>query len=237
VLSAVFLTALAYVAVLAFPQPLFANYVAYRNFEVWSDRPIDASIERVLDDASRRLRSSELYSSDQSYRIFICNSRWRLWLYSQTFTAQMGGQADTWLTRNVYIREADIASNSIRSPGQGPILDAAQRTLSYYIAHEITHVLESATFGRLMMLQYPQWLLEGYADYVGKGGDFDFDQNRQLLINDDPLLDYRRSGLYRRFHLEVALLLDKKALTIRTIFADPPSEDELLSELRRPPPP
>lgn len=231
------LTALAYVAVLAFPQPLFANYVAYRNYEVWSDRPIDASIERVLDDASRRLRTSELYNSDQTHRVFICNSPWRLWLYSQTFTAQMGGHADTWLTRNVYIREADIASNSIRSPGKGPILDAAQRTLSYYIAHEITHVLESEAFGRLMALRHPQWLVEGYADYIGKGGDFDFNENRQLLKNDDPLLDYRQSGLYRRFHLEVALLLDKKKLAIRAVFANPPGEDELLNELRSPPSP
>ena len=231
-LSAVVLTALAYLAVLAFPQPLFAYTIAHRNYEVWSDRPIDASIARVLDDASRRLRASELYDPNQKFRVFICNSSWRLWLYSQRFTAQMGGHADTWLTRNVYIREADIASNSIRSPGKEPILDAAQRTLSYYIAHEITHVMESAAFGRLVMLRHPQWLVEGYADYIGKGGDVDFDENRRLLVEDDPLLDYRRSGLYRRFHLEVALLLDKKKLPLRAVFADPPDEGALLSELR-----
>lgn len=226
------LTALAYVAVLAFPQPLFAHYVTHENYEVWSDGPIDATIARVLDDASRRLRTSELYEPNQRFRIFICNSSWRLWLYSQRFSAQLGGAADAWLTRNIYIRASDIAANSIHSPGPGPILDAAQRPLSYYIAHEATHVMQARTFGRLMGLQNPHWLVEGYADYIGKGGDFDYDENRRLLINDDPLLDYRRSGLYRRFHLQVAHLLDKKKLKIVDIFADPPAEDALLEELK-----
>ena len=110
-------------------------------------------------------------------------------------------------------------------------------TLSYYIAHEATHVMEARTFGRLMALQKPQWLIEGYADYIGKGGDFDYGENRRLLMSDDSLLDYRRSGLYRRFHLIVALLLDKKNLTIRDVFANPPAEDALLNELKTPPPP
>ena len=236
-LVALAMAALAYLTVLAFPQPLFAHTVAYRNYEVWSDRPIDANITRVLDDTSRRLRTSQLYDANQTFRIFICNSSWRLWLYSQHFSAQMGGHADTWLTRNVYIRASDIAANSIRSPGPGPILDAAQRTLSYYIAHEATHVMEARTFGRLMALQKPQWLIEGYADYIGKGGDFDYGENRRLLMSDDSLLDYRRSGLYRRFHLIVALLLDKKNLTIRDVFANPPAEDALLNQLKTPPPP
>ncbi len=219
-------------AVLAFPQPLFAHYTTHGNFEVWSDRPIDPGIRFVLDDATRRLRTSELYQPTQTFRVFICNSSWRLALYSQRFSAQMGGQADTWLTRNIYVREADIARNSIHSPGPGPISDAAQRPLSYYIAHEATHVMTSTAFGRFATLTQPLWLVEGYADYVGKGGDFDFAENRTLLRADDPRLDYARSGLYRRFHLTVALLIDKKGQRVATLFADPPAEADLLKLLR-----
>lgn len=223
----------AYAIVLAFPQPLFQYYTAHRNFEVWSDAPIDPAIASVLDDATRRLATSELYDGTQRFRVFFCNEPWRLWLYSQRFTDRLGGAADTWLTRNVYIRASDIAANAIRSPGPGPILDAADRTLSYYIAHEAAHVLTSRAFGRLAALTHPAWLIEGYADYVGKGGAFDFEANRALLIAGDARLDYAQSGLYRGFHLLVALLLDKRKLSIRSVFADPPHDADLLEALRR----
>jgi hypothetical protein len=231
------LAALFYLAVLAYPQPLFAHYVAHKKFEVWSDRPIDARIAFVLDDAERRLRTSELYSPTQTFRVFICNSSWRMALYSQHFSAQMGGVADTWLTRNIYIRASDIARNAIHSPGPGPISDAAQRPLSYYVAHEATHVMTSIAFGRLAVLTKPQWLVEGYADYVGKGGDFDFAENQALLRADDPKLDYARSGLYRRFHLMVELLIETKGLSAAALFEDPPAEGELLELLRSEAPP
>lgn len=230
--SAGALLVLAYIGVLAFPQPLFSHHTSYRNYEVWSDQPIPPQIAQVLDDATRRLRTSELHEPDQTFKIFFCNASWRLWLFSHQFSDQIGGNADTWLTRNVYIRSSDIAANRIHSPGAGPILDAAQRPLSYYVAHEITHILESRAFGRLMYLRYPQWLTEGYADYIGKGGDFDFDENRRLLAGGDALLDYRKSGLYRRFHLEVSYLLDKKGLTVRQVFADPPREQDVLDRLQ-----
>lgn len=232
-LGALAAIALVYVAVLAFPQPLFQHYTAHGNFEVWSDAPIDPAINSVLDDATRRLATSELYDPAQRFRIFFCNEPWRLWLYGQRFSSRLGGAADTWLTRNIYIRASDIAANAIRSPGPGPIADAAERTLSYYIAHEATHILTSRTFGRLMALTHPTWLVEGYADYVGKGGAFDFEANRALLIADDARLDYARSGLYRGFHLRVALLLDKRKRSIRSVFADPPPEADLLDALRR----
>jgi hypothetical protein len=226
------LVVLAYLCVLAFPQPLFSHHTSHLNYEIWSDQPIPPQIAQVLDDATRRLRTSALHEPDQRFKIFFCNASWRLWLFSQQFSDEIGGNADTWLTRNVYIRSSDIAANRIHSPGAGPILDAAQRPLSYYIAHEITHIIESREFGRLMYLRYPRWLTEGYADYVGKGGDFDFDENRRLLARGDPLLDYRKSGLYRRFHLEVFYLLNKKGLTVRQVFSDPPREQDLLDAVR-----
>lgn len=227
------LVVLGYLAVLAFPRPLFAHHLVHGDWEVWSDRPIDPAIGAVLDDAARRLATSELHRPRDRFRVFFCNSPWRLWLFSQHFSTGMGGEADTWLTRNIYIRASDIAANRIHSPGPGPILDAADRPLSYFVAHEATHILESRAFGRLVMVRHPKWLTEGYADYVGKGGDFDLEGNRRLLKADSALLDYGRSGLYRRYHLEVAWLLDRRGLTARQVFAAPLPEAAVLRELRR----
>jgi hypothetical protein len=226
-LSACLIIGLGYVGVGAFPQPMFAYHTSYQNYEIWSDRPIPPQITQVLDDATRRLSKSDLYDENGTFKIFFCNASWRLWLYGQHFNNQMGGNADTWLTRNVYIRASDIEHNRIYPPGPGPIADADLRPLSYYIAHEATHVIESRQFGRLAVVRYPQWLMEGYADYIGKGGDFDFNENYRLFKTGSPVMDFQKSGLYRGFQLDVALLIDKKGLTVQQIFANPPSAQKL----------
>ena len=222
----------AYVLAAAFPKPVFDYRVDYQNYRVWSDRPIPDEITAVLDDATRRLRSSSLHDRTIPVEIFFCNDSWRLWLYGRSFHARMGGAADVWLTRQVFIRASDIPANRIHSPTGRPLADAAQRPLSYFIAHEITHTDVSRRFGRTVMLRYPQWLLEGYADYVGKGGDFDFEENRALYAVGAAALDSRKSGLYREFHLKVAYLLDKEGWTLQQVFADPPDEAALGARLR-----
>lgn len=218
----------------SFPKPLFAYRAGYENYRVWSDRPIAPEITAVLDDVTRRLRTSSLHDRGVPVEIFICNDAWRLWLYGRAFHTRMGGAADVWLTRQVFIRESDIPANRILTPNGRPLADAAQRPLSYFIAHEITHVDVSRSFGRTIMLRYPQWLLEGYPDYVAKGGDFDFEENRALFAAGAAELDRTRSGLYREFHLKVAWLLDQQGRTPQQVFADPPDEAALEALLRAP---
>ncbi len=224
------LTVLAYLGMVTFPPLMFSNHITYKNYEVWSDRAIPSQINQVLDDATRRLHTSELYQPNQKLNIFFCNDSWRLWIHA--FDDQSAANTDVWLTHNIYVRESDIATNRFYAPDYKPIPDAIHRPLSYVIAHEGTHVIEFLKFQRPLKLKYPYWLIEGYADYVAKAGDFDFDENRELLKIDSPLLDLQRSGLYRRFHLEVAYLIDKKGLTAKQIFANPPQEQDLLTLLK-----
>jgi hypothetical protein len=221
-----------FVAVLAFPEPNFEYRLSHGQYEIFSDRPIPPQIAAVLDDTTRRLERSELYDSRQRFRIFFCNDDWRMALYSQRFSSAPGGIADTWLTRNIYLRRSDIAGGRMTSPTGAALADAEVRPLAYFIAHEATHVMEARAFGRLLGLLYPSWLTEGYADYVAKGGGFDFEENRRMLAAGDPLLDPARTQIYRRHHLLVALLMDEDGLSIRRIFADPPEEEVLLRRLR-----
>lgn len=230
-LLAAFVPASLALAVLAVPQPLFAHRMEHGQWQVWSDRPIDPAMAGVLDDAARRLSRSELYDPGERFRIFICNEPWRLALYSQRFGSGMGGLADGWLTRNIYLREADIPRNRIVPP-EGELADADVRPLSYFVAHEATHILESRAFGRLMAVRSPTWLTEGYADYVGKGGDFDYEENRRRLAAGDRALDPLKSGLYRRHHLLVAYAIERQGRSVRDLFADPPREEDLLRALR-----
>jgi hypothetical protein len=52
------------------------------------------------------------------------------------------------------------------------------RTLTYYIAHELAHTMVARRIGRRSYHALAPWQQEGYADYVGKGGAFDFDAAR-----------------------------------------------------------
>ncbi len=211
-------------AVLCTPQPLFGHHLSYGRYQVWSDRPIEAEIRGVLDDVTRRISRSAIYSPDQRFRIFICNDQWRLTLYSQRFAGGMGGMADTGFTRNVYIRRSDIPRNRLIPPSGWAAAKMADRPLSYYIAHELAHVMESRAFGRGSAVRYPVWINEGYADYVAKAGQFDLAKNAADLRAGALAMDPRASGLYRRHHLEVAYLLDRQGLSIRQLYADPPDE-------------
>lgn len=217
----------AYVGMTTFPEPMFDHHVVYRNYEIWSDQSIPPQISNVLDDVNRRLVRSDLQGENKKFKIFFCNASWRLWLYGQHFSDQVGADADTAVTRNIYVRASDIASNHILPPGGGDLADAAQRPLSYFIAHEAAHIIVARQFGRLVSFRYPEWLMEGYADYVGKGGDFDFDENYRLFRIHSPQMDFQQSGLYRGFHLRVALLLDKQGWTAKQIFEHPPSDNAM----------
>ena len=142
----------------------------------------------------------------------------------------MGGVADEWLTGNIYIRASDIESNRLIPLGS-ELYDAQVRPLSYFIAHEATHIMDSRAFGRFAALQYPSWLREGYADYIAKAGEFDYEDNLAMLRKNELFLDPRRSGLYRRYHLLVATLLDQQRLSVRQVYASPPDEEYLLRRL------
>jgi hypothetical protein len=218
----------AILALIFLPYPFFSHHLREGAYDVWSDRPIPAAAAHtVLEDVTRRLARSPLWSPDQRFRVFICNDNWRLALYSYRFSGRMAGATDTIFSRNVYLRRSDFASNRLFPAN--PKADMTDRPLSYYLAHELTHVLESRAFGRAPAARYPHWLLEGYADYVGKGGRFDYAANLAALKAGAPELDWRRSGLYRVFHLETAYYLDRLHWTVPELFARKPDEAAALA--------
>jgi hypothetical protein len=70
-------------------------------------------------------------------------------------------------TRNVFLRHADLRQNRLR---RGDILTVPPpRTLSYYLIHEITHLMVAERVGALRIVRMPRWVNEGFADYVALG--------------------------------------------------------------------
>ena len=226
-----FLTIAVYLVLLANPTVVFAHKIEYKQFTVWSDRPIEPGWNDVLDDAVRRLETSELYDKSIPIRIFVCNNPWRLQIFTRS--TSVGGFADTFFTRNIFLREV-VAANNQLIPPYGTLAEAQARPLSYFVAHEVIHVFQSRHFGRTVSISSPTWLVEGYADLIAKAGDFDFEKNLKLFKEDHPIMNrsQAKSGLYNRYHLMTEHVISSQTKSIVEIFQSPPLEEVVVSELK-----
>ena len=208
----VFVLLAVYACLLTFPKILFGYSYTFQNFKVYSDRPISSDIESVLTDVKDRIIKSELYSDHQSFNIFLANEKWRLLFFTQS--SNVGGVCHFNLTRNVFIRECDITENRIIAPSSWkfPLED---RPLSYFIAHELTHTMESR-YDRWLNFKAPVHILEGYADYIGKSKEFDFEHYKEAWLHNEPIMR-PENGLYNKYHLFLAYLIDRKGMTFGEI--------------------
>lgn len=213
-------TIIIYIALVLYPNPFFSHKYTYKNFTVYSDKPIEKAIEFVLDDTQNRIEKSELCSPKDTHTIFICNATWRLELFTRN--SKVGGAVNSF-SSNVYIRESDFKNNKIVKEKE--IYQAASRPLSYYMAHELTHVMQHK-ISNIMILTTPKYIIEGYADYIGKEPNFDYDKFLEDYKNRDFFMTIE-SGMYNRYHLLIAYLMDKKGMTFREIVEQKPSREEV----------
>jgi hypothetical protein len=212
----------AYAALLNLPYPFFSYSVRAGSLILHSDQPISAApAKHVLEMADAKLKTSPLYLPQSDHDIFICNARWRQMLFFNKHYGA-GGVAPYPLTGHVFLRDASIPDNRLISPGGSPV--AGDRTLDSFIAHEVAHQLTGRAIGPLRFYLLPQWAREGYADYVGKGASFDYNQSRRAFLAGAAEMDFKRSGLYSRFHLLAACLLDHQHWTVLRLLQHPPSQ-------------
>ena len=225
-----FCLVLAYSTLLKFPQPLFSFTVSANNLTLHSDRALaEGASRRVLELAEAKLRRSPLYSKQIARDIYLCNSTWRQAVFF-SFDYGVGGVAPYPRTPNVFLRDADVERNRLISPSGSPV--AGSRTLDYFIAHEVTHQLTGRAVGPIRYFRMAQWIREGYADYVGKGASFNYAEARRAFDVEAPEMDWKKSGLYWRYHLLVAYLLDRRGWSVMRLLEDPPSQESVESAIR-----
>ncbi len=207
------------ILLLSVPHPFFRGSVSAKNLTLYSDQPFSPeSGQHVLALVEAKLAKSPLYSAEQKHEVFICNARWRQRLFF-TYVYGVGGVNYYPLTTNVFLRDSIIEENCLIGPKGNRV--PGERTLDYFITHEITHTLTGQAVGPIDYHRLPQWKREGYADYVGKGAAFNYDDARQAFLANDPKMDWAKSGLYWRFHLLVAHLLDKQHWDVNRLLAEP----------------
>jgi hypothetical protein len=214
----------AYVALLCHPQPLFAYSQSRGNLTLHSRAPLPANTATVLDDALARIRRSPLYDQQLQHHVFLCPSSalfdfFVLWQY------RARGVTMDYLNGNIFIGPASVERNEVYGPSGRAA--GADRPLSYYLAHEVTHHMTSAKLGRVGYFRLRPWQREGYADYVGRTPLASLADEAARLRDGARELDPKGSGLYLRYRLEVAFLLDEEHLSVEQLFASTRPETEL----------
>lgn len=216
-----------YILALINPRPVFSYEHTYKQFHVYSDAPIPNVIEAVLDKALLNIERSELYDSAEPFNIFICNKSWRFGLFARN--TKLGGSVTGIVSPNIFIRNSEIDRNTIIPPGDD-LLDAENRPLSYFLAHEMTHAMQ-ARYDRFMMIKVPPAVMEGYADYIGKGQNFDHAQARARLIKGHEFMR-GDSPLYDRYHLYIAHLIEVRGLSFKDILQNSPDLEAVMDEIK-----
>lgn len=198
-----------------FPDAFFRYKLRRGRLVIRSDRPIPASARAVLDDAESRLALSPLNQPAAERRIYVCNSGWRFLLFAN-YRYHVGGLTYTPLSNNIFLRGCRFDANRLIGPSGNEV--PGERTLSYFIAHEVAHTLIADHLGAIAYWRLPDWKNEGYSDVLAKGSEFRYDEAVAQLRRGDPRIDPKRSGLYLRYHVLVAYLLLEKGISVPELF-------------------
>ncbi len=215
-----------YAAILIYPNWAFAHSYRYETVTVYADRPIDKTIEDRLDTALANLAHSELYEPDIRFSIFISHNRYRLALFTRN--PKVGGMVNGVISQNIFLRESDIAADRIIPPGSY-LMDAENRTLTYFLTHEMTHALQ-ARHQRFMRLTHPSYIMEGYADYIAKRATFNYETALAAFRSNHDFYA-KSSPLYNRQHLAIAALMEKEGLSFKDILAVKPDLESVLEKI------
>jgi hypothetical protein len=203
-----------YILLLCHPGLFFGHSLTHGAITLYSDEPIPArSAEHVLKAVEQRLARSPLFHprSSGAIRAYICNRKWRFILFAN-FRFHVGGLTYPPLSNNIFLRAADLDADRLIGPSGKAV--PGERTLTYFIAHEIAHTLVADELGAVAYWRLPDWKNEGYADHVAKAA-FQYEQALDHLRSGDREMDPLKSGLYLRYNLLVAYLLDQKGIGIR----------------------
>jgi hypothetical protein len=207
------------------PSPVFAYSAGTGKVVVASDEPIPVTgAERFLRQCEALLERSPLKAQSTHYYVYVTNARWRHNLF---FLPDRNASGVAYAVRhggNAFLAGADFDRGRLVKWGY---VTTPPRTLAYFCAHEVTHIIDAEHVGVIAAHRQPTWVHEGFADYVGIEQRQSFDELRRALGDrpvDVPMM--RRFGSYPRDRLLVTYFLERKRWSIDQLLATRLSFDE-----------
>lgn len=193
-----------YILTLCYPQPFFLHKIIVGNLTVYSDEKLPyPKTSEIMRNALVNIKKSRIYKNSTKHRIFIVNNP-ILWTYFTNMYYKVGGLNYVCFNHSIFLRKSDIENNRLYGPSGK--MSEGDRTLDYYMAHEMTHTLE---FEAMPWYRYPlktNWVLEGYADYVAHGSQTYESYLRHYL----EVPENKGAKYYSKTRTMIAYLLDKE---------------------------
>jgi hypothetical protein len=213
-----------YLGLHLFPQALFPNSAAADGITIYSRHALTEDAYESARKAAELLRASELYDSNRTEKIFVCDSQGLFRFFVPRSASAFG--ASVGVTNHVFIASADFTNDTAWRFGDR----RNTRSLSSVIAHEVTHGLIRNRVGLIKEIRSPACILEGYCEYIAGEGSFPEEEGMRLFLSGEE----EASGSYRYFvyRLVVQYLIENQHLTFMQIFDRTRDYDATKNEVR-----
>jgi hypothetical protein len=229
--------------IVLFPEPLFAHQLEHGNFKVYSDKPIDKSIEGVLDNALTRVKKSELFDPEYRFDVFLSHNT----LFGRIDDKLLGrGPSARATDNNVVVK---VAIDPVRNVAFSNIYEDCEADLTWLISHEMMHCLQENRYGKWTFNPFKPpvfWKLEGYPEYISRqpmlsDPNYSLKNEIQRYVDLDsgspdqwiPIVDGRCNSpkYYYRARIMTEYLIDIRHFTYHQILHDTTSADAVFAEM------
>jgi hypothetical protein len=217
--------AVLYAVLHIFPQTVFAHSVTANGITIYSRSPLPPEATLCAARAAELVKQSELACAERHAHIFVCDRPWLFRLFSPRSPGAFAVSVP--LTDNMFVAAADFyADVAMRS---GP--DFNKRSFSSVMAHEITHGLIRHRLGLVSSIRLPDWVAEGYCDYVACESSFPEEDGLRLFASGQkhPSMSYR----YFTYRQMVRYLAEHQNLNFSEIVARANEPDAVATEARQ----
>jgi len=158
----------------------FPYHAQFGTTDVYSVQPIHPRLGAELARADALLAQSPLYTGPVTRQIYLTDGGWRWTVLALNLRGAAALRRA--LNNAIIVNRADVANDLMDL--HWPI--GGRRSLSSVVAHETTHILETQHFGLVKGAMSPQWMVEGYADYVAQESSLSDDDVRRVEAKHDP---------------------------------------------------
>ena len=202
-------SAIAYFLLLSFPQALFAYSAEHGKFRVHAREPLTPEIDKVLETAETRLRTSPIYDDAVRRDIYLTNGFGMYAFLSHKAYKSFANSVP--FIDNVFINKTDIAADRVYVNRP----ESNTRSLSGVIAHETAHLFIRKRYGTISATLMPTWKNEGYCEYIA--GDWTLTTEEGIRRwKENPSDDSRYR--YMKYYLMVKQLLDNEKISVDELF-------------------